>query len=376
MKKNYMFTPGPTMVPQEVLLAEAAPMIHHRTEEFSKILIETADGLKRLFGTSQDVYVIMGSGTAAMEAAVANVCSPGDKVICAVGGKFGERWTELGKAYGASVVQIPVEWGRGLSVEQAAAALKENPDARALYVTQSETSTGALTDVEAIARLTRNSPTLLAVDAITGTGVHPCKMDQWGVDIVVSGSQKGCMIGPGLAFIAVSPRTWQAVEACKSPRYYLDLRSMRKNWKNGTTPFTAAVSLIRALHKSLEMIFQEGLDEVYARHARLARMARAAARGLGLRMVASDPANGVTAVYAPEGIDTDQLVDLMHENYGVMLAEGQGKLKGKVFRIGHMGYVSEEDLLVAVSALERGLKELGYRFPLGSGVKAAIEALD
>ncbi|MCK4374505.1 MAG: alanine--glyoxylate aminotransferase family protein [Candidatus Brocadiae bacterium] len=375
MKKNYMFTPGPTMVPQEVLLAEAAPMIHHRTAQFSQIMAEVVDALKGLFGTAQDVYLIMGSGTAAMEAALANVCSRGDKAICASGGKFGERWTELAKAYGCGVVEIEVQWGKSLAVEQAEAALDEHPDARALYITQSETSTGALTDVEAIARLTRRRPTLLAVDAITGIGVHPFKMDEWGVDIAVSGSQKGCMTPPGLAFIAVSPRAWPAVEACRSPRYYLDLRAMKKNWEKTTTPFTAAVSLIRGLHKGLEMILAEGLDAVHARHARMANASRSAVAAIGLKLVAEKPANGVTAVWGPEGLDTGELINLMRDKYGVTMAGGQDKLKGRAFRIGHMGYVSEEDILVAIGTLEKALAELGYEFEKGAALRAAQQAL-
>jgi aspartate aminotransferase-like enzyme len=310
-----------------------------------------------------------------MEAAVVNVCSPGDKIICVNGGKFGERWGELGRAYGCNVVELVVEWGKSPTVEQIAAALKAHPDARALYITQSETSTGALTDVEAIGRLTRETDTLLGVDAITGIGIHPFKMDAWGVDVAVSGAQKGCMIPPGLAFIAVSPRTWQAVEACKSPRYYLDLTAMKVNWKKTTTPFTSAVSLIRALHKSLDMIFAEGLDEVYARHARLARATRAAGAALRLKLLAEVPSNGVTAFYGPEGMDTEKIVDTMLSKYGVAIAEGQGKMKGRIFRIGHMGYVSEEDLLVAIGTLEMTLRDLGYRFQSGSGVRAAQEAL-
>jgi len=375
MKKSYMFTPGPTMVPPEVLLAEAAPMMHHRTAQFSRIMVEVVEGMKTLFGTSQDVYLIVGSGTAGMEAAVANVCSPGDKVLCVNGGKFGERWVELGKAYGCNVVEIEVEWGKSFTAEQAGAALKAHPDARALYLTQSETSTGALTDVQAMAALTRRSKVLLGVDAITGIGVHPFKMDEWGVDIAVSGSQKGCMMPPGLAFITVSPRTWEAVAACKSPRYYLDLTAMKRSWAKKTTPFTGAVSLIRALHRSLELISEEGLDAVHARHARLAKATRAAGQALGLKLFAETPVNGVTALYGPPGMDTEKIVDTMLNKYGVAIAEGQGKLKGRIFRIGHMGYVSEEDLLVAVGTLEMTLKDLGHKFELGAGVRAAQQAL-
>jgi aspartate aminotransferase-like enzyme len=375
MKKNYMFTPGPTMVPHEVLLAEAAPMIHHRTDQFSGIMAEVTGALQKLFGTKEDVFVVMGSGTAAMEAAVANVCSPGDKVLYAPGGKFGERWGQIAEAYGCETVEMPVEWGESLTVDTASAALAEHPDARAMYVTHCETSTGALTDVAAIAALTRETDVLLGVDSITSVGVHPFKLDEWGVDLAVSGSQKGCMVPPGLGFITVSPRTWDVVEQCTSPTYYLDLLAMRKRAADNQTPFTAAVSLVRALKKALDMMLQEGLENVYARHARLARATRAAAKALGLELVADTPANGVTAVYGPKGIDTGKLVNRMRDEYGVSIAGGQAQLKGKIFRIGHMGYVSEEDLVVGIHALERALRGLGYEFEFGAGVRAAIDEL-
>ncbi len=375
MKKHYMFTPGPTMVPAEVLMAQAAPMIHHRTPQFSAILREVTDWLKELFGTGQEVFTIAGSGTAAMEAAVANTCSPGEKAICAVGGKFGERWAELCEAFGCDVKAVQLEWGKSLTVEQAKAALADVPDARVFCLTQSETSTGALTDVEAIAALTRRTDTLLLVDAITAVGIHPVRMDGWGLDVVVSGSQKGCMMPPGLAFIAVSPRSWEVIEQCTSPRYYLDLRAMRESLAKTTTPFTAPVSLIRALHKALEMIREEGLENVYARHARLAEATRAAMKAVGLTLLADSPVNGVTAVRAPAGIDTDEMTRKMRDDYGVTIAGGQAHLKGRIFRIGHMGYVSEDDLLVAIAAVERALKELGYEFQSGSGLAAAQAVL-
>jgi len=375
MKKHYMFTPGPTMVPPEVLMAEAAPMIHHRTPQFSQILCEATDALKELFGTARDVYVISGSGTAAMEAAIANTCSPGDKAVCVVGGKFGERWAELCKAYGCEVSVVETEWGSSPTVEEVRGALEAAGDARVLCVTHSETSTGALTDLEAMAALTCTSSTLLVVDSITGVGVHPVKMDQWGIDVVVSGSQKGLMMPPGLAFIAASERAWKAVEASTSPRYYLDLRAMKKNLAKKTTPYTPAVSLVRGLHKALEMMREEGLDSVYARHELMARAARGAAEALGLKLLAENPVNGVTTVCAPEGIDTGKLTKLTRDAYGITLAGGQGHLKGKIFRIGHMGYVSPEDMLVAVSAVERALKEMGYEFEFGAGVAAAQKVL-
>jgi aspartate aminotransferase-like enzyme len=373
--KQYMFTPGPTMVPAEALLAEAAPMIHHRTPQFSTVLMEVTEWLKEIMGTKQDVYILAGSGTAAMEAAIANTCSPGDKAVCVAGGKFGERWGEICQVYGCKTKVITLEAGRSFTAEQAARALDETPGARVLCITQSETSTGALTDVESIAAIARERETLLVVDAITGVGIHPMRMDEWGVDVVVSGSQKGLMIAPGLAFIAVSPRAWKAVEKCTSPRFYLDLAAMRKNLQKKTTAFTPAISLIRSLHCTLTMLRQEGLENVFARHARLAEATRAAMAALGLKLVAECPVNGVTAVWAPDGIDTDKMTKKMRDEWGVTMAGGQDELKGRIFRIGHMGYVSEEDLLVAVATVERALREFGYEFEPGMGLVAANAVL-
>ena len=376
MKKNYMFTPGPTMVPAEVLLEEAQPLIHHRTPEFSEILVEVMEGMQKLFGTKQEVYSIAGSGTAAMEAAIANTCSPGDKAICVRGGKFGARWAELCEAYGCEVIPVDLDWGESLSIDKARAALEENPDARVLCVTHSETSTGALTDIEAIGTLTCEHKALLVVDAITSIGVHPVEMDKWGVDLMACGSQKGCMTPPGLGFVAASDHAWNVIEDCDSPRYYLDMVKMRDKWASGTTtPFTASVTLTRALQKALEMMFEEGLEELHARHARLASAARTAMKALGLELVANNPVNGVTAVYAPEGIDTKAMTKMMRDELGITIAGGQAHLKGKIFRLGHMGYVSEEDLLVAISAIEQALKEMGHQFRFGAGVAAAHNAL-
>ncbi|MBS3761814.1 MAG: alanine--glyoxylate aminotransferase family protein [Planctomycetes bacterium] len=376
MKKNYMFTPGPTMVPHEVLLAEAAPMIHHRTPQFSQIMREVTDGMKKLFGTEQEVYSIAGSGTAAMDAAIANTCSPGDTAICVRGGKFGARWAEICEAYGCEVINIDIKWGQSPSIEQIRSALGEHPDARVLCVTHSETSTAALTDVQAIGTMTCEQSTLLVVDAITSVGVHPVCMDKWGLDVVVSGSQKGCMIPPGLGFIAASPDAWDIIDDCASPRYYLDMRAMRDKWADSTqTPFTGTVSLTRALQKALKMMREEGLENLYARHARLAEATRSAMMAIGLDLVADNPVNGVTAVWAPENIDTGEMTKLMRDQYGVTIAGGQAELKGRIFRIGHMGYVSEDDLLICISAVERALRDLGYQFDLGTGVSTAQEKL-
>jgi aspartate aminotransferase-like enzyme len=364
------------MVPSEVRLAEASEMIHHRTPQFSEMLKEASKGLQKLFGTEQDVYILGGSGTAAMEAAIANTCSPGDEAICVRGGKFGERWAEICEAYGCNVVPVDIKWGQSFTVDMAKIALDANPGAKVLCVTHSETSTGALTDIEAIASLTSKTDTLLVVDAITSVGIHPVEMDRWGVDIIASGSQKGCMIPPGLAFIAASDRAWDVIEGCKSPRYYLDMRKMRKSWTKGyQTPFTGIVSLVRALNKALDMMQEEGLQNLYERHAILAEASRAAVRAIGLEIVPDNPVNGVTAVRVPENIDATRLTSLLEDDYGITIAGGQAELKGKIFRIGHMGYVSREDLLICISAIERGLRELGHKFDFGAGVSAAQQVL-
>lgn len=371
LKKNYLFTPGPTMVPPEALAAEGQTMMHHRTPQFSAILTEVQDMMKLLFGTAQDVYVTTSSGTGAMEAAVCNIVSPGDKVICAYAGKFGERWKELAETFGAQVIVIEKEAGESFGPDDIAPVLAANPDVRVVYATHSETSTGALSDIPGIAALTRKTDTLLVVDSITGIAIQEFKMDEWGVDVAVTGSQKGCMIAPGLGFITVSPRVWPHVAACKSPRYYLDLTAMKKNAQKQTTPYTPAISLIRAVHCSLMLMKQEGLQNVFKRHARLAEATRAGVQGLGLELFAKVPANVVTAVKSPDGIDSDKIVKKMRDEYGITIAGGQSELKGKILRIGHMGYVNDFDILAALGALERALKELGYQFTPGAGVAAA-----
>ncbi|KXB07553.1 class V aminotransferase [candidate division MSBL1 archaeon SCGC-AAA382A20] len=376
MQKNYMFTPGPTMVPSEVRLAEAQEMIHHRTPRFSEIMQDVMKGMQKLLGTKQNVYFIGGSGTAAMEAAIANTCSPGDKAICARGGKFGARWGEICETYGCEVEGIDLEWGESLSIDKARKALDANPDAKVLCVTHSETSTGALTDVETLGSLTCERDTLLVVDGITSVGVHPVEMDHWGIDVLAVGSQKGCMVPPGLAFIAASDKAWKVIEDNDSPRYYLDMEKMRSKWESSCqTPFTGIVSLVRALKKAVEMMEDEGLKNVYKRHAELAEASRTAMKAIGLELIPDNPANGVTAVKAPEGIDTNDLAKLLRDEYGVTIAGGQAQFKGKIFRIGHMGYVSKEDLLICISSIERGLRKLGYDFEFGAGVSAAQECL-
>lgn len=380
MIKQYLLAPGPTPIPNEVDRAMAATMIHHRTPEFSKIFMEAREGLKPLFGTRSDVLILASSGTGAMEAAVANLFSLGDKVLVINGGKFGERWVRIGQAFGLEPIQLKVEWGKAVKIDVVEKHLKVYPEIRGVLVQASETSTTVLHPVREIAQLTRNGP-LLLVDGITAVGVLPVPMDEWGIDVLVTGSQKGLMLPPGLGFIALSDRAWERTEEAKLPRFYFDLTLERKSQAQGGTAFTPAVSLIFGLHAALKMIEQEGMERVYARHDRLARATRAAASALGLNLLAPEnPSPAATGIFLPDDIDGDKLLDLLREHMGVTLAEGQDELQGKIIRIAHVGYIGAFDVLVAVGALEMALKKFGYPVKMGQGVAAAeeilIEALD
>jgi aspartate aminotransferase-like enzyme len=304
-----------------------------------------------------------------MEAAVANLVSPGDKVIVVVAGKFGERWKELCQAYGADIVEIALEWGDAVTPEQIEEALNKNPDAKVIFTTYSETSTGTVIDLEGIARVTKEKDVVLVTDAVSALGAEPLKMDEWGVDVVVTGSQKGLMLPPGLALISLNDKAWGLVEKSRSPRYYFDLRAYRKSYPDN--PYTPAVNMIYMLRKALQMIKEEGIENVWERHRILGDATRAAVKALGLELLSKRPGNVVTAVKVPEGIDGKQIPKIMRDKYGVTIAGGQGKLKGKIFRIAHLGYMSPFDTITAISALEFTLKELGYEFELGVGVKAA-----
>lgn len=370
MKKNYLFTPGPTMVPPEVSLAEAQPMIHHRTPQFSQIFYELSEDLKYLFQTKTgEVYTLMSSGTGAMEACVANVLSKGDKALVITSGKFGERWVELCKCFGIETVVVSVEYGKGVEPSRVEEVLKENSEIKAVFATQSETSTGALHDIKAISQIVKKYGALIVVDAITGIGVHKFLMDEWNIDVAVTGSQKGCMLPPGLAFVCVNSGAWEAVEKGDLPRYYWDFRKMRKNLKNKTTPFTPAVSLVMAMKTAMEMIKKEGIENVWARHERLANATREGVKALGLELFAGNSSSNVlTAIKAPEGIDVDKIIKKLRDETGVTFTGGQDSLKGKMIRIGHMGYVNDFDIILAISALEKGLHEAGYPVELGKGI--------
>jgi serine---pyruvate transaminase len=374
MKKEYLLTPGPTPLPPQISLAMAKPIIHHRTPQFQEILKEAGLGLKWVFQTANDVFIISSSGTGAMEAAVVNLLSCGDTVLVVEGGKFGERWTEITQAYGINAEIINVEWGRAVSPAEIAKRLKSNPQIKAVFTTLCETSTGVDNDIQAIAGVVKESSAVLVVDAISGLGAVDLKTDVWGVDVVVAGSQKGLMLPPGLGFITLSPKAWKLVEAAKSGRYYLDLRKAKKAIDKNDTPFTSSITLITALNEALKIMQQDGLENIFKRHKTMAQATRSAMKALGLELFAPTAASdAVSAVKVPSGIDGEKLVKTMRDTYGVTIAGGQDELKGKVFRIAHMGFIAEFDIITGLSCLEKVLAQMGYKFTLGAGVKAAEE---
>ena len=376
MYKQRLFTPGPTPVPEEVLLELARPMFHHRTAEYRAMLEQVTKDLQYVLGTSQDVYTITGSGSAAMEAAVSNVVAPGETVIAVRGGKFGERWSELGKAFGAGVVDIDTEWGTAVTAAGIAEALKANPGAVAVYITQCETSTATITDVEAIGKVVAETAALLVVDGISSIGAVPYKMDEWGVDITVTGSQKALMLPPGLAFIACSEKAWRKIEATDPRAYYVDLKAYRASLAKGfDNPYTPANLMVRAAMKALSMIRDEGLQAVWSRSRRMADALRAGAAALGLELFSSSPSDSVTALKVPDGIDGVQLPKVMVSDYGVRCAGGQAHLKGRIIRFTTMGYTDAWDILAAVGALEMSLAKLGHQVDFGAGVAAAQKVL-
>lgn len=377
MEKKYLFSPGPTMLPPEVLLKMAEPMIHHREQEFEKILGEIREGLKYLFQTKNEVLVFTSSGTGAMEGAVSNLLSPGDKALVVRGGKFGERWGEICKAYGIEFIPIDVEWGRAVDPKQIRKALETHPSIRGVYTQASETSTGARHPIREIAEIVRKrEETVLVVDAITGIGVFDLPMDAWGIDVLISGSQKALMLPPGLSFVALSDKAWRFVERSNLPRFYFDFKKELKSAQKNQNAFTPAISLFVGLRESLRLIRKEGLEAIFRRHEQLAEATRAAARALGLELYAPDsPSDAVTAVKLPEGVQGAKLKNLFFERFGITVAGGQDQAKGKIIRIAHLGYYERLDMVMVISALEMLLKEMGYPFELGAGVKAAEEIL-
>lgn len=376
MIKNYLLAPGPTPVPARVLLAMAQPLIHHRTPQFSQIFAKVKNDLKWLFQTEQDVLILAASGTGGMESAVTNLFSPGDEVIVVNGGKFGERWGKIAARYGLQVHELRVEWGQAADPREVRRLLESNPQVRAVFIQASETSTTAVHPIEAISQLTRERETLLIVDGITAVGVYDLPMDRWGIDVLVTGSQKALMLPPGLAFVALSERAWGRATSAKLPRFYFDLSKERENLAKDTTAWTPAISLIIGLNEALSMLREEGLEAAYARQERQAAATRAAARALDLKLVAPDnPSPATTGIYVPDTVNGGKLVAYLRDKMGVTFAGGQDQLKGKIVRIAHLGYIEAFDTIAAIAALEMALRKFGHDLVLGRGVGAAQDVL-
>jgi aspartate aminotransferase-like enzyme len=368
--------PGPTPVPSNVLLAMAQPMLHHRTPEYEALFLEVRTGLKRLFQTSQDVVPFTSSGTGALEAAVCNTLSAGDTVLVLRAGKFGERWEEICRAYGVTVIPMDAPFGHTVPPSAFAEALRRHPEAKAVLVQHSESSTGVLHDVKGIAAVTRATPVILIVDAVSSLGIADLRMDEWGVDVVVAGSQKGLMLPPGLSFCALSEKAWGHVKASRLPKYYFDIATERKFVAKNECRFTPAVSIFVGLREVLKMIETEGLPNVFRRHERLARATRSGVEALGLELFAkAGPSPALTAVVAPRGIDSEAVLSTYSTSQNITIAGGQGEMKGRVFRLGHMGYVGDFDVITALAALEQVLQELGHPVDFGAAVRAAQKVL-
>lgn len=375
MIKKYLLAPGPTQVPPEILLRMAQPIIHHRSPDFTPVMEEVSDGLKWLFQTTNDVLIMASSGTGAMEGSVSNFLSPGDRVLTVNGGKFGERWAKICNAYGVNATEILVEWGEAVDPAVIANHLEKDPSIKGVYVQASETSTGVAHDVKTIAGIVRHYPdTICVVDAITALGVFDIKPDEWGIDILITGSQKALMLPPGLAFASVSDKAWKMNEKAGCSRFYFDFKKERDNLRKNTSAYTPAVSLITGLQHVLKLLREEDLDNIFARHGLLAKATREGVKGFGLELLAkSSPSNAVTAVKAPEGFDGQQIYKRLRERHGITAAGGQDHLKGKIFRISHMGYCDKFDVITAIAGVEMVLKEMGYPGELGSGVRRAEE---
>ncbi len=364
------------MLPDAAFRAMGTPFPHHRTEEFRSAMREVLGLLKEFHQTSWPIVPLTASGSGGLETAVINLLSPGEKAVAVRGGKFGERWGEICDAWGIECTPVDVEWGQSVDPAAVEKALGETPGAKVLFVTHSETSTGALHDVEALSRIAQKHGVLFVVDAITSILIHDLPVESWKVDVVVTGSQKAFMVPPGMAFLSVSPRALEAARRSKSPRYYFNLPLAVDALAKDDTPWTTAISLVLALRESLGVIRDGGgVAGSIRRHARAAAAVRGAMQAMGLRLLPERPSNALTACYAPSGIDTGVLVKRLDSDFGVRFAGGQGSLKGKIFRFGHMGYFDDLDLIGAVHALERTLEALGHKGTRGAGLRAIQDAL-
>jgi aspartate aminotransferase-like enzyme len=378
MKKFRLFTPGPCAVPEEVLLEMARPFHHHRTDWFKGYMKQATEKLQQVLCTRHEVIIITGSGTAAAEAAIVGCHPPGSKMLNFEGGKFGQRWGEIAQQFGINVIRHEIEWGTAPDPQMIADYLRKDRSITSVMVVHSETSTATRCDLETIGKVVRDAgrPVLLLADCITSAGALPLKPDEWGVDVVITGAQKSLMLPPGLGFLAISDRAWEVIEANKSQHaYYLNLSKARKSARENDTPFTPAHLLVRGLVTALNFILEEGVENVWRRVAAMAAATRAAGEAIGLKVFSKSPSDSVTALCPPPGIAVKDIRNELERRYGIESAGGQDQLKGKIFRLGHMGYVDEMDTVLAIAALEQVLYKLGHKFELGAGVTAAQKVL-
>jgi serine---pyruvate transaminase len=377
-EKRYLFTPGPTPVPPEVLEAISRPILHHRSSDFRKILERCLARLAEVYRTDGDVLLYTASGTGAMESAVSNLTRPGDRVVVVSAGHFGERWTEMARNFGCEVDELSYEWGEAPAPEDLAQRLGELGGAKVAFTTHSETSTGVVADVQGLAAAAKDAGALVVVDAVSSLGAVPLETDAWGLDAVISGSQKALMTPPGIATVSVSADAWAAVEQDAPSRYYFDWSRTRYAQESFDPSFTPAVSIVVGLDVALGLLLDEGLDQAFERHARLGRACRAGVKAMGLELFSPDDDRSavVTAINAPDGIDSSELVQTLRDRHGIVLAPGQGPLKGKIFRIGHIGYYDVFDITTALAGVELVLSELGADIERGVAITAALEAFE
>jgi serine---pyruvate transaminase len=376
MLKPRLFTPGPTPVPEETLLELAKPVTYHRTPEQKLVLAEVMEDLKYVFQTKNSVIVLTSSGTGGMEAAVINVVPPGGKAILLTAGRWGERWRGILKSFGADLIVVEAPYGKAVPPGDLETTLAKHPDTVAVFSTLCETSTGVAHDIAAYGKIVAKTPAVLIVDGISGLGAVECRTDEWGVDICVTGSQKALMMPPGLAYVTVSDKAWNTIEKnTASKAFYFDLKRYKAKIAENDTPFTPANTLVKAQRVSLKRIRAEGIENVWARHSRMSAAARAAVKAMNLEVFAERPASALTVIAVPKSIDGNALLSKLEKQFGHKLANGQDDLKGKIWRLSHMGYCDPFDLMGALSALELALVEMGHKFEPGAGVAAAQRVL-
>jgi len=375
-EKRYLLTPGPTPVPPEVLAALAKPVIHHRERDYREIYERCLARLREVYRTEHDVLVFTTSGTGAFESAVANLTSPGDRQLVLSAGNFGERWAGMVQAFGADLVHVRLEWGETPEPEDLRSALEDAGDVRVVYLTHSETSTGVVCDVQALTAVAKEAGALVVVDGVSSLGAVPLETDAWGIDVVVSGSQKALMCPPGVAFASVSPAAREAASQATATRYVLDWERTRKAQAKLDAPFTPAISIVRALDVALGLLLEEGLEAAFDRHARLGRACREGAKAMGLELFSPDEERSavVTAIRTPDGVDATEIVSALRDRFGITIANGQGDLKGKIFRIGHIGWFDVFDITTALAAVELALADAGAEIERGVAVTRALEA--